>query len=981
MDTANAFLARVKTNERIELSKSEFCIGREEGCVDHLVTDNTAISRRHARFIRKDGGWFVEDLDSVNRTYLNGVALKAGKTFLLRDGDTVRLANEEFLFLSTLPAPRTDSPARSALYMSLLQGLRRGQRRIDCPAQPEQISAALHQILLDDPQLCHFEGDWRWDDGVVPVYTLNAIQRELLPMQVKNILRKLRLDPSAPNGEKARVIYNWLAENVRYDLTAPHSQSAYGALVERRAVCKGIAKAFQLLLRKVDVPCELVEGSLDGTTKHVWNRYQVDGIWYHSDVTMAYPQFRERVWMITDDFTAVSDRQIRCTHRIWADAPKKREAGFFQSLQNCRREPHSPLAQIPASLQKHLPGAPQFVAAGSVSDVYRFDSGGGSVALKRIFCGEEPGRLYYAMRESAMLQRLAGCDKVAQLHAWDTVREPDGFAVYLVLDYAMSLEEYCGGRQLPAREAMRIVHSVCDALQQCYDAGVAHLDVQPGNILVTREGNVKLTDFSSAISLEELPGLAELRGTPAYMAPEVYHRKAYSQAADVYSMGILLYCLLNGGQLPFGDAYPAHEAAQKRMEGMPVTLQLPVEAALRACVEKACSFDPADRYPDVRSFSAELSRLMYPAPKQPMPPLPNIRPVSGPVRPPQPGFAVPGTPKPYSTVPGMPGPIPPAPPSPPPSFSADNVGLTVMPSPRHQPSFAAPAPNLFQADTFGESTVLDTQPVQPVLPPVQIDKVQFSAVAPKQALKGECTLVQLYMYEQTFRCVVDEALQTADAPMQEKKTGFYQVREGTRVKVVLESRDVDIPEDAAEEVWTGGYLSFDFALEVPVDCPKHQALLKATVYFDGIPATRLLMTLRLQTTHEQRLEMLRSDVLTAFVSYASQDRSRVGALIQGMKKARPDMDIFFDVSSLRSGDDWEKVLRREIELRDLLFLCWSRNAKESQWVDMEWRYALENKGIEAIEPIPIDPPDVCPPPEELRSKHFNDSLLYIINRP
>ena len=93
MDTANAFLARVKTNERIELSKSEFCIGREEGCVDHLVTDNTAISRRHARFIRKDGGWFVEDLDSVNRTYLNGVALKAGKTFLLRDGDTVRLAH------------------------------------------------------------------------------------------------------------------------------------------------------------------------------------------------------------------------------------------------------------------------------------------------------------------------------------------------------------------------------------------------------------------------------------------------------------------------------------------------------------------------------------------------------------------------------------------------------------------------------------------------------------------------------------------------------------------------------------------------------------------------------------------------------------------------------------------------------------------------------------------------------------------------
>ena len=87
--------------------------------------------------------------------------------------------------------------------------------------------------------------------------------------------------------------------------------------------------------------------------------------------------------------------------------------------------------------------------------------------------------------------------------------------------------------------------------------------------------------------------------------------------------------------------------------------------------------------------------------------------------------------------------------------------------------------------------------------------------------------------------------------------------------------------------------------------------------------------------------MTREDVLSAFISYASQDRNRVAMIIQGMKKARPDMDIFFDVDSLRSGDDWKKALWREIDKRDVLFLCWSKYARDSKWVDAEWRYALK----------------------------------------
>jgi hypothetical protein len=100
-------------------------------------------------------------------------------------------------------------------------------------------------------------------------------------------------------------------------------------------------------------------------------------------------------------------------------------------------------------------------------------------------------------------------------------------------------------------------------------------------------------------------------------------------------------------------------------------------------------------------------------------------------------------------------------------------------------------------------------------------------------------------------------------------------------------------------------------------------------------------------------------------------------IVQGLRKARPDLQVFFDVETLRSGEQWENELRKNIDSSDIFFLCWSNSAKESKWVDYEWRYAYNYKGIDFIEPIPLETPTDCQPPEELSSKHFNDLMLYI----
>lgn len=92
-------LIRKKTGETINITKSEFAIGKSHTKADYAIENNTAISRVHCIIVQRDGVNYIKDNNSTNHTFVDGVELQPGKEMLLKNKMTIQLGDEEFTFL------------------------------------------------------------------------------------------------------------------------------------------------------------------------------------------------------------------------------------------------------------------------------------------------------------------------------------------------------------------------------------------------------------------------------------------------------------------------------------------------------------------------------------------------------------------------------------------------------------------------------------------------------------------------------------------------------------------------------------------------------------------------------------------------------------------------------------------------------------------------------------------------------------------
>lgn len=149
------------------------------------------------------------------------------------------------------------------------------------------------------------------------------------------------------------------------------------------------------------------------------------------------------------------------------------------------------------------------------------------------------------------------------------VGQEDGIH-YLIMEYVegRSLKEVISERgQLPPREAVDIALQICDALEHAHENGIIHRDIKPHNILITRNGRVKVTDFGIAQAASEATMAygGTMIGSVHYLAPEQARGGLTGPAADIYSFGIVLYEMLTG-ELPFKGETPVAVAIKHIQE-------------------------------------------------------------------------------------------------------------------------------------------------------------------------------------------------------------------------------------------------------------------------------------------------------------------------------------------------------------------------------------------------------------------------------
>lgn len=274
------------------------------------------------------------------------------------------------------------------------------------------------------------------------------------------------------------------------------------------------------------------------------------------------------------------------------------------------------------------------IGAGGFSVVYRVEAQRISMvdeaALKisaivsdRSFSSEEKKKSFLekqkvnAENETIILKKLRDCPYIVRYE--DEKTEPfyvdgafEGYYSLIRMELLDPLDKLLYKHEFDYSQANveRLAREIGQALQFAHRNGVIHRDLKPENIFVSKSGTYKLGDFNISKKAVSTHSFA---GSNYYMAPEIMRvmsdaDESYTNQADIYSFGIVLYQLMNDDMFPFeSDDVSATEAADRRMKGEPLPAPKNASDKFARIILKACAYDTKDRYASMDELLSDLN--------------------------------------------------------------------------------------------------------------------------------------------------------------------------------------------------------------------------------------------------------------------------------------------------------------------------------------------------------------------------------------
>ena len=176
--------------------------------------------------------------------------------------------------------------------------------------------------------------------------------------------------------------------------------------------------------------------------------------------------------------------------------------------------------------------------------------------------------------------------------------------------------EYIKTTKLSEKDVIKLGCDICSALEMCEKKGIIHRDIKPENIFINEFGYFKLGDFGIARTMDNMSGGMSSKGTPFYMAPEVFNSTRYDSKVDIYSLGLVMYKQMNNDLLPFIEnkdqlLNPTSRATalDKRRTGEEIAPPSEASVEMANIILKACAFEPSLRFANATEMKNALISL------------------------------------------------------------------------------------------------------------------------------------------------------------------------------------------------------------------------------------------------------------------------------------------------------------------------------------------------------------------------------------